>query len=117
MASHLLQIGHAFDALMTEYRAARADLATMEAECDRTSAMAGVVYGSGEWASRRYAACGHAVKTANRLFCELEAVAAEIITHPARSLSCLLVKAKAHAFIGAPADIIPEIEALMKEAA
>ena len=117
MVARLFQIGHAFDALMAEYRAARANLAALEAECDRISANAGVVYGSSAWASRRHAACGHAVQTVNRLFCALEDIAAEIATHPARSLPCLLVKAKAHAFTGTPADIIPEIEALLKEAA
>lgn len=112
MTEALARLGAGFSALMADYRIAQSQLSALQHEADRTAADAGLVYGSTAWSEHRFAVTGRTVRHVNELYEKLEALTQEIEPFKPTCFAGLLIKARAHEFVGNSAAIITEIEAL-----
>jgi hypothetical protein len=112
MTDALARLDAEFAALMADYHVAQSQLSVLQHEADRTAADAGLVYGSSVWSGHRFAVTGRTVRHVNELYEKLEALAQKIEPFKPTCFAGLLIKARAHQFVGNPAAIITEIEAL-----
>ena len=106
-------LGAVLDRLTQEQKVIAAETAARIAESEKAMAAAGIGYGSAEWAKRRFAECGAAIRADNEARGDLEQVASLIASMPADTLPELLIKAKARLALGQPEAILQDIEALI----
>lgn len=106
-------LGAVLDRLTQEHKAIAAETSARVAESEKAMAAAGIGYGSAEWAKRRFAECGAAIRADNEARGDLEQVASLISSMPADTLPELLIKAKARLALGQPDAILHDIEAMI----
>ncbi|OQP87591.1 hypothetical protein BTR14_03210 [Rhizobium rhizosphaerae] len=106
-------LGAVLDRLTQEHKAIAAETSARVAESEKAMAAAGIGYGSSEWAKRRFAECGAAIRADNDARADLEQVASLISSMPADTLPDLLTKAKARLALGQIDAILQDIEALI----